>query len=271
MASVTARRRAPRAGGTGEPSRNGHGPADEQAVLRTNVTIVALLAVAALVAAVLLLRTMQVANRIDRKAQHIAASGRGINLSTDSIIQLSRTNTLALSILRSAKPLNGQLTRVVGRARSINGTASRIDSKAGTIATTAGRIDDSASSINDSASRIDDSASSINSSAQAINGTAREIGSTARAISATAGAISTTARGINLGAGMVLDVARLIDRDAAAINRGLDQTIGLAGSIKVDTGDILGQARSAKDTAACINNKLPGGGGGDPADCQGTS
>lgn len=267
---MTTRTRSPRAGGTGEPAFNGHSARDESAVLRANVVIVTALLLAAAIAAVLLIRTMSVAQRIDAKAANIAKSGRGINLSTDSIIQLSRTNALALSILRSARPLDGQLTDVVARARSIDGSATAIDDKAATIAASGLRIDDSAGAISSSAIAIDGSASTINSRAQEINETARAISATARAIGGTAGLISSTARGINGGAGAILAVARLIDRDAAAINRNLDATIGLAGSIKVDTGDILGQARSAKDTAACIHHKLPGGSGGDAADCHGT-
>jgi len=65
-----------------------------------------------------------------------------------------------------------------------------------------------------------------------------------------------------------VSTAKLIDRDAAHINRALDATIGLANSIKVDTGNILGQAGAALDTAACIDKKLAGG-DGNPADCKG--
>jgi len=48
-------------------------------------------------------------------------------------------------------------------------------------------------------------------------------------------------------------VARLIDRDAAAINRAAVRTTTIATAIKGDTGNILENAKSALDTAACID------------------
>jgi len=73
---------------------------------------------------------------------------------------------------------------------------------------------------------------------------------------------------INGNAGSINGTASLIDRDAAAINRGLDSTIALARKIKVDSGNILDQAKGAIDTAACIDKKLEGG-DGDVSDCKG--
>ncbi len=213
-----------------------------------NLAIIVLVVLAVGGAALLLARTVSVANRIDAKAQNIATSGRGINLSTDSIIQLSRTNELAKSILSSARPLDDQLTSIVSRARSIRGFASSIDGKVTGINGTAGQI---------------------NSSARTINGTAGAISGSADDIQSVAGTINGTARGINSRAGAIVAVARLIDRDAKNINQNLDSTIGLANAIKVDTGNILGQARAAKDTAACIDKKLEGG-GGDTSDCKGS-
>ena len=59
-----------------------------------------------------------------------------------------------------------------------------------------------------------------------------------------------------------------MDRDVLLINRNLDVTLSLVTAIKGDTGNILGQAGGANDTAACISRKLFGP-AGDYEDCQG--
>src|SRR5215207_9500377 len=66
------------------------------------------------VASVLLAKTVQNAQSINDKAQNIATVGTGINEATDSVVQLTRTNKLAESILRSANPLERQLNGIVG-------------------------------------------------------------------------------------------------------------------------------------------------------------
>lgn len=260
---------------TGSPRRvertvttGGRVPEEPGGVRGVNLVIIVLVILAVAGAALLLARTVNIAQRIDKKAQHIATSGRGINISTDSIVQLNRTNKIAGSILVSAKPLKGKLTSVVGTARSIRGYATAIDGKATTINNVAGTINTSATTIGSSANSINGSASQINSSAKTINGTAGDISGSAKAINGLAGTINGTARGINSTAGAIVSIAKLIDRDANSINRNLDTTIAVARSIKVDTGNILGQAGSALDTAACIDKKLAGG-NGDPADCKG--
>ena len=128
------------------------------------VLIVAVLGVG--VAAVLLARTMAVAQSINTKATTIAATGRGINTATDSIVLLNRTNEHAASILESAKPLEAVLTMIVNTAGEIN--------------TQAGSVNASAVSINDSAVGINASAGSINSSATTINSNAESINSSAQ-------------------------------------------------------------------------------------------
>ncbi len=60
----------------------------------------------------------------------------------------------------------------------------------------------------------------------------------------------------------------LIDQDAANIVSRLNTTVSTARSIKVDSGNILGQATAAIDTAACIDQKLPGA-NANAANCQG--
>jgi len=123
-------------------------PEGSGGVRGVNLVIIVLVVLAVAGAALLLARTVNIAQRIDKKAQHIATSGRGINISTDSIIQLTRTNKIAGSILTSAKPLEGKLTAVVGTARSIRGYATSINGRASTINNTAGAINTSATTIN---------------------------------------------------------------------------------------------------------------------------
>lgn len=193
-----------------------------------------------LVAAGLLQRTASIASSINEKAKDIALTGRGINESTDSIIQLNRTNELATSILNSAVPLQGKLTTIVNEANTINGSAASINGSAG----------------------------SINGSAVSINGTAKGIGGSATSIGGAATRINGTAGAINAEAARILDVARRLDFDVAQINRNLDTTIDIANRIKSDTGGIVGQAVNAKVNAACINGGLLRAQGGSNGECR---
>lgn len=250
----------------------------------TVASVIVLVIVVAVVgtAAVLLARTVQEAQSINDKAQNIATTGRGINTATDSIIQLSRTNKLAKSILKSAKPLDSQLGGIVGTAQGIDGLAGSINSTAGSINTTAGsingsagRINTSAGSINSAAGSINSSASSVSGSAGRINGSAGSINSSAARINSSAGSINSSVGTINDSAGRIdttavsiLKVARKIDTDVKLINTNLDVSLGLVKAVKGDTGNILGQAGGANDTAACIDRKLQGQSGND-GDCKG--
>ncbi|MBA3840835.1 MAG: hypothetical protein H0X55_11160, partial [Thermoleophilaceae bacterium] len=71
----------------------------------TNAVIILVVLVAAGIAAWQLARVTSAAQSISAKAANISQSGRGINIATDSVIQLDRTNRTAKSILRSAQPL----------------------------------------------------------------------------------------------------------------------------------------------------------------------
>jgi hypothetical protein len=51
-------------------------------------------------------------------------------------------------------------------------------------------------------------------------------------------------------------VANRIDGDAKTINESIDRTIAIAGAIKGDTGNIVGQAVRAEQTSHCIQAKL---------------
>jgi len=238
----------------------------------TIASVIVLVIVVAVVgiAAVLLAKTVQNAQSINKKAQNIAETGTGINTATDSVVQLTRTNQLATSILGSAEPLERQLDGIVGTARringlagSINGTASQINSSATTINGTATDINSSAGDINSAAGSINDSANSINSSAGSIN-------SRATSINSSAGTINTSANRIDNDAVSINRTASKVDVDVSLINRNLDVTLNLASGIKSDTGDILRNAMSAHDTATCIDKKLNGQQGND-GDCKGTA
>ena len=106
-----------------------------------NVVSVVILIVGVLVigiAAALLARTLAAAQSIDKKAQTIAVNAGKINVATNSVIELNRTNELASSILSSVKPLQGLLNTVDATARDIAGLAKSISTTAGTIKATAG-------------------------------------------------------------------------------------------------------------------------------------
>jgi hypothetical protein len=222
------------------------------------------------IAAVLLAKTVQNAQSINKKAQNIAEVGTGINEDTDSVVQLTRTNQLATSILGSADPLEGQLNGIVSTARSINGLAGSINGTAGTINSTAGEIGGTATDINASAGDINSAATSINNSAGSINSSATAINQRAQTINASAGSINTSANRIDNLASSILGTARAVDTDVSLINRNLEVSLGIVRDVKSDSGNILLQAQSALDTAACIDRKLNGQLGNN-GDCQGAA
>ena len=243
----------------------------------TIASVIVLVVVVAVVgiAAILLARTVQEAQTINDKAQNIATTGRGINVATDSVVQLNRTNKLAESILKSARPLDDQLGGIVVTAQGIDGLAGSINSTAGSINSKARSINGSAASINDSAGSINTAAGAINSTAGSINSSAGRINSSAGSINSSAGRINASAGNINGSAGRIdrtarsiLGTARQIDDDVRLINTNLNVTLSLVTAVKGDTGNILGQAGGANDTAACIDAKVMGQAGGD-GDCRG--
>ncbi len=138
-----------------------------------NVVSVVILVVGVLVigiAAALLARTLAAAQSIDKKAQAIAENAGKINVSTNSVMELNRTNELASSILSSTKPLQGLLNTADATARDIAGLAKSIN-------TTAGTIKDTAGTVNGTAGAINNAATGINSSVGTISGTTRGTGS----------------------------------------------------------------------------------------------
>ena len=253
---------------TSSALRTAWGPTESAERTRSvNIMILAVLAVLAVVAIVLLSLALAAAERIETKANNIARTGMGINQKTDTIIQLSRTNGIARSILASAAPLHGELAIVLADALAIQARAGTIDTSAGSIDNSATSINSSAGSINGLAATVESTASAIDSTASRINGTAGAVNGTAASINQSANSINATATGIGGDAGSILNVAKLIDRDANVINADLGQTVSLAHGIQSDTGNILGQAGSARTESACIAEKLDASGGGD---CHGS-
>lgn len=235
-------------GGSGRPSGSRGG------VQGVNLIILILVAASVTIAAGLLAKTVNTARSIDGKAKNISKTGSTINASTDAIASLVETNKIARSILKTASPLDGVLTKIEARAKSINSDATSIDGLAASINGTAG-------TINTTAKSIGGSAVSINTVAGEINNTAKSIDSVAGGIDTTAKTINTTARSINtiVGTGSgILGIARVIDGDADTITAGLNTTVGVAQGIKVDSGNILVVSDRILDTASCINYKLPG-------------
>ena len=219
------------------------------------------------IASVLLAKTVQNAQSINDKAQNIAEVGTGINEATDSVVQLTRTNKLAESILRSANPLERQLNGIVSEAKSIDNLAGSINSTAGAINDSATTINGTATDINSSATDINSAAGSINTSAGSIGGSASAINSRARAINANATSINTSAVSIDRDASSILSTGRQVERDVSLINRNLDVSLNIVTAVKNDTANILKQAVGAHDTAACIDKKLNGQASTD-GDCQ---
>ncbi|MHB8656522.1 MAG: hypothetical protein ACYC91_00990 [Solirubrobacteraceae bacterium] len=233
------------------------------------VVLVVVLAVVT-IASVLLAETVTTAQRINDKAQNIATKGRGINAATDSVIQLRRTNELALSILRSAQPLQGKLGQIVHVADGIDSEAGSIDSSASSIIGSATQINSTAHSIGGEAGNINSSATNISASAGSINTSAGRINSSAGSVQGSALSINSSATGINGDAGSIVTIAGRINTDVNLINSNLDVTIAIAKSIKGDTGNILGQAGAALSNAACIDNHVMGP-QANSAQCKGTA
>jgi hypothetical protein len=134
------------------------------------VALLLIVLVTAVVAVWFLTRTLVQARAINTKAANIAETGRGINASTDAIIQLNSTNDMGNSIEATAAPLVGQLNTVIGLANSINSKATTITASALTINGTAKTIGNSGNSINNSARGIEGATTGIIPVAESIRG-----------------------------------------------------------------------------------------------------
>jgi uncharacterized protein YoxC len=146
--------------------------------------------VAVVVSFYLLFRTVRVADRINAKASTIQTGATSIKGDTSVITQLTHTNDIASSILKTAG------------GTAPDGSQSLV-AKLNTIIATA--------------KSIDNFAVSVNGTAGAINGTAHAINGTAAAILNTANAINTDATAIKAGLDTAVTEAGLILGDADKI------------------------------------------------------
>jgi methyl-accepting chemotaxis protein len=179
----------------------------------------------------LLARTEHNADGIRHKAADIARSGRGINDYTDSIMQLSRTNQLAASILKLVSPLGGDLSKIDALAADIDGSVGGIQKNA----------------------------SAINASASAIGGSAETILGDVTNINRQAGSINDSLTGVNTNASAILTAAGSIERGIALINTNASQTAAIVRAILSDAGGIDSGAVRTDHLAHCIDNGLNGG------------
>lgn len=173
---------------------------------------------------------------------------------------------------QAALSLVGVIIAVVAAVILLQRTASlaeRINSKAENIAKT-GRGINTATDAVLQLDKTNELAGSILGTAQPLQGQLAEIVRLAQAIDGKATSINSsavdingTAKGINSTAAGILSTAQSINRGVAQINTNLDGTIGVAQAIKGDTGNILGQARAAHETASCIDFGLGGTADGD--------
>jgi hypothetical protein len=157
---------------------------DERGAGTVYIPLLVVVLIVTVIAVALLTRVLVEARSINEKAANIAKTGRGINASTDAIIQLDKTNGYGKSINETAQPLVPKLDVVVGLANSINGKATSITASALTINSTAKTIGNSGSSINSSAKGIEGNTSAIVMTTLGI----------AEAVRADVGNILTTAR-----------------------------------------------------------------------------
>lgn len=218
-----------------------------------NVVVLAVVLGATLLTGTLLARTMRATDRINQKAKVIAKTGQGINSATDSVVQLSRTNETALSILASTQPLAGDLSAMVEQAKALDGLSGSLDASTGAINATVAQLLTTANGMSATASGINASTKKIAASSAEVDGTTRKVGDTTNALNG-------TARGINASLAGLLDVSRKIDNDVKLINQRLDTGLALDTALKVDTGNLLAQVGLTQRYAACLDRKVVGSG-----------
>jgi len=185
---------------------------DEKGLVGIILTIVI---VWALIAVVMLTRTLVAAQQIQSTVVGIKGSVNGANshlntgcspqqanntCSSTALPVLTQTQTLASQINDAAKPLTGQLSQVVTAAGTINTTVTQILANA----------------------------TSINGTVHTINSSATSIGASVNSIHASLGAVDSDV--VNIQQGVV------------AINNKADTIIALVQGIKSDTATINGQA-----------------------------
>lgn len=205
---------------------------DESGVVGVILTLVI---VWALVAVVMLTRTLQAAQQIDTRVVDITASVKGINghlntgcdpaqpssCNNQALPVLSQTETIAAQINDAAKPLTGQVGQVLSDVNNVNTTASSI------LAT----------------------ATSINGTVHSINGLALNIGSSVHSIAGSINGINGDVAAIKGSGGL--------DFGVIGINNRASLIIGLVNGIKGDTATITNQAGQILGQAQAICHDQP--------------
>ena len=161
---------------------------------------VVLVIVAVVLAAVLVNRVAWTADAINKKAGNIAKTAAPINVATDAVLNLDKTNELAGSILTTAKPLEGKLAEIVRLAQD---------------------VDRLAISINGSAGEINGTARGINADATTILATARSIDRGVKQIISNLNETLSIVGGIKSDSGNILTQANIAHKEAACIDQPL--------------------------------------------------
>jgi methyl-accepting chemotaxis protein len=219
------------------------------------LNFVVLLAVigATMLTGLLLARTMRATDRINAKAKTIARTGQGISSATDSVIQLSRTNELAASILGSTQPLAGDLGAMVEQAKALDALSGSLDASTGAINTTLAQLLATANGMNATAGDINTSTKKIAASSAELAGTTQEVATST-------GTLNATAKTINAHLADLLDTTRKLDADVVEINKRVDIGLALDRAIRIDTGNLLAQVVLTQRYVACIDRKVVGEG-----------
>lgn len=222
------------------------------------LSFVVLLAVigATTLSGVLLARTMRATDRINAKTKAIARTGQGINSATDSVIQLSRTNELAGSILASTQPLAGDLAAMVDQARALDALSGSLDTNTAAINTTVAQLLATANGMSATAG-------GINTSTKRIAATSAEIAATTNEVSGSTGVLNATAKGIHAHLAELLDTTKKLGADVTEINQRVDVGLALDRAIRIDTANVLAQVVLTQRYVACIDRKVMGTGADD--------
>jgi uncharacterized protein YoxC len=202
---------------------------------------------------VLLARTMRATDRINAKVKNIARTGQGINTATDSVIQLSRTNELAASILGSTQPLAGDLAAMVAHAKALDSLSGSLDASTGAINGTVARLLATANGMSTTAGDINTSTGKIATSSAEVAGLTRDVATST-------GTLNTTARTINTHLGDLLATTKKLDFDVIEINKRVAIGLELDRAIRIDTGNLLAQVVLTQRYVACIDRKVLGTG-----------
>ena len=201
----------------------------------------------------LLARTMRATDGINGKTKTIARTGQGINSATDSVIQLSRTNELAASILGSTQPLAGDLAAMVEQAKALDGLSASLDASTGAINGTVAQLLATANGMSATAG-------DINASTKKIAASSADLLSTTKEVAATTGTLNTTAKGINAHLADLLTTTKKLGADVVEINKRVDLGLALDKAIRLDSGNLLAQVALTQRYVACIDRKVGGTG-----------